>query len=383
MSAERHVLPPPHDRCRLTVVIPAKNERELLERTLRALEAQRELAGDAPIDPRSYDVIVFCNDCEDDTAAVARRFARRTCGPLVHVIEQRLPSDAAHIGTARRMALERAAERFERRGMPGVIASTDADTIVATTWVSATLREMAGADAVAGWVTVGEDDRAAMTSPQRRAYEYEVLYRRSIGLIEERFDPRPYEPSPRHDAFVGASFAVTVRAYRDAGGLPAVARLEDRDFESRLACIDARVRHSYDVRAFTSARSAGRVDGGFASFLRELDDLGRTRCEYRVRSGRAIVAEAIARRLARAVWSGVASRAELDDLSRRTRCDIGTIADLAKLRRFGEMWATLRDGAAGLRYPDEPVQRAIASMQDSLVASDAAVPLEAATSQAV
>jgi glycosyltransferase involved in cell wall biosynthesis len=63
----------------ISVIIPAHNEGSVIARTLKAMT---EGAG-----PRELDVIVVCNGCTDDTAAVARRF-----GPPVRVIETKTAS---------------------------------------------------------------------------------------------------------------------------------------------------------------------------------------------------------------------------------------------------------------------------------------------------
>jgi glycosyltransferase involved in cell wall biosynthesis len=58
----------------ISVIIPAHNEGSVIARTLEAMTVGA--------DPRELDVIVVCNGCSDDTAAVARRFA-----PRVRVVE--------------------------------------------------------------------------------------------------------------------------------------------------------------------------------------------------------------------------------------------------------------------------------------------------------
>ena len=58
----------------ISVIIPAHNEASVIARTLRAMTDGAK--------PGELDVIVVCNGCSDDTAAVARRF-----GAAVRVVE--------------------------------------------------------------------------------------------------------------------------------------------------------------------------------------------------------------------------------------------------------------------------------------------------------
>ena len=58
----------------IAIVIPARNESSVIARTLRAITAG--------VEPSQLDVIVVCNGCTDDTAAIARKF-----GPPVRVVE--------------------------------------------------------------------------------------------------------------------------------------------------------------------------------------------------------------------------------------------------------------------------------------------------------
>jgi hypothetical protein len=351
----------------MTVVIPAKNEEAFVRRALLAFAEQRDAHG-ARLDLATFDVIVYCNDCIDATADRARRFADETSGPSIHVVDARLPSSAAHVGTARRNALELAARRFEAaRRTDGIVASTDADSVVDATWVATMLREMRGADAVAGHVTIDAAERDAMLAPLRLLYDRELVYRRELGFAESRFDPRPHDPFPRHDTFVGANFATTVTAYRRAGGLSPLPRLEDLAFSQALERIDARIRHTYDATVVTSARSIARVDGGFGTFLTELSTLGERKGDYLVRSARAIVEDAIARNLLRAYWLGEYSADMLDalsDLVEQTESSLRTAALGAKT--FGALWETVQSRAPQRAYPHEPVQSAILSLRAAL-----------------
>src|SRR5258708_29449590 len=63
----------------ISVIIPAHNESSVIARTLEAMTVGADL--------REIDVIVVCNGCSDDTAAVARRFA-----PRIRVIETAVAS---------------------------------------------------------------------------------------------------------------------------------------------------------------------------------------------------------------------------------------------------------------------------------------------------
>jgi glycosyltransferase involved in cell wall biosynthesis len=63
----------------ISVIIPAHNECTVIARSLSAITAGAE--------PEQIVVIVVCNGCSDDTAAVAREF-----GPLVRVIETEIGS---------------------------------------------------------------------------------------------------------------------------------------------------------------------------------------------------------------------------------------------------------------------------------------------------
>jgi len=310
-------LPPPGAGCRITVVIPARNESADIGAALAALGEQLDLAGNR-LSRDVFDVIVFANNCSDDTAAVARERAAAARLPA-YVVEADLRAADAHIGAARKYVMDLAAARFQAAEMPlGLIASTDSDTVVDRQWIAYTLREARAADAVAGHVAIAPADQARLLAPVRLLYARELSYRRSVAEIEALLDPLPEDPLPRHSAFVGASFAVTARTYIAAGGLPPRRRLEDLHFSYALRRIDARIRHSPFVRATTSARAAARVDGGFGSFIARLHQCAERGETFSVEHPQCTIDRLERRRALRRVWqAGARNSDELAALAER------------------------------------------------------------------
>ena len=282
---------PPRRACELSVVIPVRDEEASLPRTLAALARQRDTDG-SPLSPDCYEIILLINNSVDASAAVARAFARAHPTLALHVIEVHLPDDEAHVGRARRMLMDAAAARLASLGRQrGVIATTDADTIVAPDWVAMTLGEVgAGADAVAGRILVDPSGFALHDRHARAFHLRDVTYRYLVTELEARLDPDPFDSWPRHFQHFGASMAVTVDAYRRAGGIPPLPFLEDVALYDALRRIAARIRHSPAVRVETSARPEGRTGFGFAVQLRQWSDMGERHQPFLVESLPAILA---------------------------------------------------------------------------------------------
>jgi cellulose synthase/poly-beta-1,6-N-acetylglucosamine synthase-like glycosyltransferase len=248
---------------RATVVIPAHDEAAHVERTLAALVAQRVPSG-ALLDPRTFDVLVYANNCSDATADVVRAFAARHRAYAIHVVEEWLPPGAAHVGTARRAAMNAAAARLSH-APDAVLAGTDADTVVAPLWLASTLEEMRRADVVTGRILIDRAEWDALPVHTRRMLSEENAYHFALTQLACRLDPQPHDPWPRHWQRSGPSFAVRVAAYRDAGGVPAVPVFEDIALYDALERRGARIRHSLRVRVVTSARFGSRAAGGFGT----------------------------------------------------------------------------------------------------------------------
>jgi glycosyltransferase involved in cell wall biosynthesis len=265
-------VPPPRNACRLTVVIPARDEAARAGRTLDALAVQRDLDG-SPLAPDSFDVLVYANNCVDATADVVRAAARRHPGHAFYVAEESLPRNVAHIGTARRAAMNAAWARFAAAGIGGgILAATDADTVPAPDWLAWTLREMQRADAVMGRILVDPHEWRKLPATIRTMLTDENAYHFAVAQLATQLNPQPYDPWPRHWQRSGPSFAVRLEAYDRAGGVPPVRTLEDIALYDALVRTGARIRHSLRVRVTTSARLQSRAAGGFGARIKAWSD---------------------------------------------------------------------------------------------------------------
>ncbi len=363
--------------CRLTVAIPARDESDYVQCALESLGAQIGFDG-RPLERGLFDIVVFANNCRDDTAAAVRRFAARAPHLATHVIEGELPEDASHVGMARRLVLDRCAQRFVARGRSdGILASTDADTIVAPDWIAWTLREIATVDAVAGFVEIQPLEQQRLLAPVRLLYLREQAYRRAFAEAEAVLDPLPDDPAPRHASFVGASFAVTTRAYVAAGGLPPCPTLEDREFFYALCRIDARVRHSIHVRAATSARRQARVDGGFGSFMAALHERADHGQSFAVVHAQQTLEEVRARAALRRLWSGSKEMNDVAAVSALVGLSPPRWQPLIEPRApFGAAWERVLELAAERRciYPSQPVEEATELLRSASASLTAAMP---------
>ncbi|MDO7885294.1 glycosyltransferase [Hymenobacter cheonanensis] len=334
-------LPPPLAALQACVIIPAKDEATTLPATLAALAAQTTLAGQA-LPAGMMEVIVLANNCLDRTAAAVRQAGRRHPNLIVHVAEVLLPRPQAHVGRARRLLLDEAALRLESTiGPTGVLLSTDADTLVASTWLAATLRELEeGAEAVGGRILT-QTPAAMEPCPVRRIQLRDAAYRVLLRQLEDKIDPCTADRWPCHHQHYGASLALTVRAYRQVGGLPVVPFLEDEQLWQLLLQHDLPVRHSPHVQVYTSARRCGRVEVGLSWQLREWENLTGQQREPLVPCPHELVRVWRARRRLRAWWqAGLhTGGAELARLARAVEVPVGDLLRQARqATTFGQLW---------------------------------------------
>lgn len=230
----------------VAVVVPARDEEELLPRCLDALEVAVAAVHRTRPDVAVRTFVVL-DVCTDGSPSLLRD--RPWITPVVSL--------AGCVGLARAAGVD-AAEEWHRSGIVGGgsrddalwVASTDADSAVPPDWLTSQLR----------WADDG------------------------VELVVGTVVPRPGDLSPRalagwharhssadgHDHVHGANLGLTLGAYRRAGGFPPLPVHEDvalvqavRDRGERWVATGA-------IPVETSGRRAGRAPGGFASYVDEL-----------------------------------------------------------------------------------------------------------------
>lgn len=238
------------------VCVPARNEAERLPRLLAALAGQDGFSAG-----HRLRVVVVANNCTDGTAAVVRDLGLDTID--LRLIEATFTGADAHVGTARRRALDAGADWLEAGGAPdGVLLTTDADARLDPSWVTANLAALEHAEIVGGRLVI-DDDGAA--DPVLAAFHAQVeRYWAGVRRLEDALDPPPHDPAPRHGDHTGGSLALRASLYRAVGGLPAIPRGEDNALVAAVQRAGGRLRHCPAVSVRVSARTSGRAEGGMA-----------------------------------------------------------------------------------------------------------------------
>ena len=243
------------------VCVPARDEVERLPRLLLSLAAQ-----DGTRPAGRLRVVALANNCSDGTVEAVR--ALEASGAIdalaLRLIEAELAGGEAHVGTARRMALDAGAGWLEDDGHPdGVLLTTDADARLPPDWIAANLGALRTADVVGGRLVIDDDGE---TDPALAGLHAQIeRYWAGVRLLEDLLDPPPHDPAPRHGDHTGASLALSAGLYRAVGGLPPLPCGEDNALVGRLREHGARLRHCPEVRVMVSARHQGRVAGGMAT----------------------------------------------------------------------------------------------------------------------
>lgn len=240
----------------LVAAIPVRNEAERIGHCLHALATQQG-AG-------LTHAVVLLNNCTDTTANRIRAISPHLPFSL-SLIERTYPLPIAHAGTARREAMEIAGTMS---GPDGILLTTDADGVVAPDWLARNVAALdAGADAVCGRALIDPAEALLIPHALHEDDRAEVAYATMLDRIHDLIDPDPHDPWPRHTEHSGASIAVRVGAWRQAGGIPPLPLGEDRGFLAALRQGDAAIRHAPDVTVRVSGRTVGRARGGMADTM--------------------------------------------------------------------------------------------------------------------
>ncbi|MCW6510898.1 glycosyltransferase [Lichenifustis flavocetrariae] len=322
----------------LIVAIPANNEADRIEACLAALAMQRDHYG-APLAEGSFEVLLFANNCSDTTVELANAIAAAVPYRL-HVIEETLSPEMSNAGRARKRAMDLAAEHLERAEVPyGAILTTDADSRVGPTWVSATREALAkGVDCVAGYIDADPAEIIRLGSDFLKRGRLEDRYLRLIAEIEARGDPRPHDPWPNHRVSSGASLAVSLAAYRAIGGLPPLALGEDAALTRRLEASGFLVRHTMEVHVTTSCRFDGRAAGGAADTMRFRHENQDAPCDASFEPALAATRRALIKGRLRRRWGLQPSFSQVGQMLALTDGILNTMAVSHRASGFDDFW---------------------------------------------
>jgi glucosyl-3-phosphoglycerate synthase len=246
-------LSPPNPALRACVVVPARDEEALIASCLEALARQERVAH------HEYEVLLILDRCTDETEQRAREVGDAYPSLKLHFLE----GPGRGSGPARRAGMDAACARLLQVGRPeGLVACTDADSVVASDWLTAQLRAVSeGARAIGGHIELADD--GSLPERVRRRHAEEGRRRHEILLSDPAGEAQ-------HWQFSGASMALTAAVYEQVGGLGPLTALEDEHLEKVLRHHHVLIHRLLSVRVTTSPRLVGRATRGLSN------DLART-----------------------------------------------------------------------------------------------------------
>ena len=333
---------------RAIVAVPVKDEAERISACVRALAGQQGA--------RLQRIVLLVNNTSDGTVAVAQAAGQAFETPI-EIIEHWFAPGEASAGSARRMGMERAAACL---GGEGVLLTTDADAVPGPDWLAANLYHLRhGVDAVAGRAVLVPADSARIPPALRAADALECAYAAALDEIAALIDPQPWDPWPRHTEHSGASIAVSVAAYRRAGGMPAVPLAEDRQFFAALRRVDAKVRHAPEIAVEVSGRIVGRAEGGMADTIRRRMSAADPYLDSALEPAVDHATRVWLRRCFTLAYAGAPEAEELDEtLSAGLGLSGGCIASACRAPFCGAGWERLEQASARLRRRLVPAAQA-------------------------
>ncbi len=240
---------------RFAITVPVYNEAELLPRCLNALDTAIMHAGTKGL------VVFAVHDSDDDSFRLIREWFGKS-GHAGCALELKFDEEIRDAPHARRIAMDVAAHMVPA----GVLLTTDADTHVAPGWCRNML-ELAGAghDLVCEDVRLDDRELADLPEKVRDVGEAERAYFNAIEELWTQWTEGVFGTFAHRAS--GASMAIRSKAYTALGGLPLPSSGEDS------ALCELALQSGYEVITIrdggtrTSARTAGRADGGCGATL--------------------------------------------------------------------------------------------------------------------
>lgn len=239
----------------IAVVIPARNEEQLIFRCLAAVqravtEARALWAGAGP----AVTVTIVADQCSDGTVTAARRVV----GPTLIEIT------AANVGRARAVGIQSAIARISEPLSQVWIANTNADSVVPRNWLIVQAQLAARGNGM--MIGTVRPDFADLTRTQIEAWTSTHRPGRPNGQVH------------------GANLGVRADLYLAAGGFPEYVDHEDVELAGHVARLGARVIASDRCEVITSRRSSGGTSVGYYAGHRAIELVPRTRPGPRHRS---------------------------------------------------------------------------------------------------
>lgn len=216
----------------LWVIVPAHQEAARIGATLEALAAQRD---------RDFTLLVVDNASTDDTAALARDFARRA--PFtVHVIGEPEKGVGCAVDTGFRYAIGHGAT---------LLARTDADCLPRPGWTAGARGALRrGAGLVCGRVEARRDEHGPIG---RAVFRVLVRVAALFGRVRPAHHRRHGYLAP-YRMHAGNNMAITAALYEAAGGMPRRPSPTDRLFLNRVRRRTTAIVHARDMVVENSTR---------------------------------------------------------------------------------------------------------------------------------
>lgn len=219
----------------MVVVVPVRNEAELLGGCLAALASAVQTAHDEGL---RCEVRIVLDACTDGSRHIA-------LGSGFPVVE----CDAVRVGVARGLGIAAGLQAVHDVATDRVwLANTDADSRVPAHWLVHQREVSRSADVYAG--TVRPDFR-------------------DLPAVQQTHWLRTHPPGRVNTNVHGANLGVRAQTYADAGGFAPIGEHEDVDLVARCRARGAVIIGDAAAEVATSGRSVGRTPGGYAGFLRQ------------------------------------------------------------------------------------------------------------------